>query len=145
MPFLKLDCGILNSTVWSESVLRDVFLTALLMAEPYVTDIELPQLAVRTMDPTGWSVPPGWYGFVAAAGVGILSRALVTDREAGLLALERLGEPEAESRSQAFEGRRLVRVDGGYIALNYDRYRERDETGAERQRRYRARKSAKAK
>jgi hypothetical protein len=140
MPFVKLDCGILNSTVWVDSVLRDVFLTALLMAEPYVCDNPLPQLDVRTMEPTGWSVPPGWYGWVAAAGVGILTRALVEDREAGIEALVRLGQPELDSRSQDFEGRRLVRVDGGYIALNYDKYRNRDETGAERQRRYRLRK-----
>ncbi|MEQ1726761.1 MAG: hypothetical protein ABL982_00155 [Vicinamibacterales bacterium] len=140
MPFVKLDCGILDSTLWSERLMREVFVTALLMAEPYVTDVELPQLAVRAMQPTGWSVPPGWYGFVPAAGVGILARALVVDKEAGLAALERLGEPEDESRSQDFAGRRLVRVDGGYVVLNYDRYRHRDETGAERQRRYRERR-----
>ena len=139
MPFVKLDCGILNSTVWAESVMRDVFITALLMAEPYVTDEPLPQLHVRTMEQTGWCVPPGWYGFIAAAGIGILARALITDREAGLEALMRLGEPEQESRSQDFDGRRLIRVNGGYIALNFDKYRQRDETGAERQKRYRKR------
>ena len=142
MPFLKLDCGILNSTVWSECVLRDIFLTALLMADPYVTDEPLPQLHVRSLDETGWCVPPGWYGFIAAAGIGIIRRALVDNIEAGLIALERLGSPEQESRSQDFDGRRVVRVNGGYIALNYDKYRERDLSGAERQRRYRARKGA---
>ena len=142
MAFVKLDCGILNSSVWAESVLRDVFLTALLMAEPYVTETPLPQLHVRTMDPTGWVVPPGWYGFVPAAGIGIIRRALVVDVEAGIMALEHLGATEVESRSQAFEGRRLVRVDGGYIALNFDKYRERDLSGAERQRRYRMRKAS---
>src|SRR3990167_5637693 len=87
-------------------------------------------------------VPPGWYGFVPAAGIGIIRRALVTDLEAGMVALEQLGSPEPESRSQEFEGRRLVRVDGGYVALNYDKYRERDFSGADRQRRYRLRKAA---
>ena len=142
MAFVKLDCGILNSSVWAESVLRDVFLTALLMADPYVTDTPLPQLHARTMEPTGWDVPPGWYGFVPAAGIGIIRRALVTNLEAGMDALERLGAPEPESRSQEFEGRRLVRVDGGYVALNFDKYRERDLSSADRQRRYRLRKAA---
>src|SRR3990167_7998881 len=87
-------------------------------------------------------VPPGWYGFVPAAGIGIIRRALVTDLEAGMVALEQLGSPEPESRSQEFEGRRLVRVDGGYVALNYDKYRERDLSAADRQRRYRIRKAA---
>src|SRR3990167_930952 len=35
MPFVKLDCGILDSTLWFDRDARDVFLTALLMAVPY--------------------------------------------------------------------------------------------------------------
>lgn len=143
MPFLKLDCGILNSSLWFEPVTRDVFLTALLLAEPFVTDDPLPQLEPDSLTPTGWVVPPGWYGFIPAAGVGIISRAGV-GREEGIQALRQLGSPEQGSRSQEYDGRRLVRVDGGYIALNYDKYRQRDETGAERQRRYRDRQLKRA-
>jgi hypothetical protein len=142
MPFVKLDCGMLNSTLWFEREAREVFITALLMAEPREFLERVQQIEVRTLDPTGWEAPPGWYGFVPAAGVGILHRARV-EKKAGYTALETLGKPEDSSRSQDFEGRRLIRIDGGYIVLNYMKYRDRDYTAAERQRRYRERKAAK--
>lgn len=138
MAFVKLDCGILDSTLWIDRESREVFITALLMAEPFETETPLPQINVRTMETVGWSVPPGWYGFVRAAGIGIVRRSGL-ETEAGMLALERMGLPEAESRSQDFDGRRLVRVDGGFIVLNFMRYRDRDYSGAERARRYRER------
>lgn len=136
MAFVKLDCGMLNSTIWMDREAREVFITALLMAEPIGTDEPMQQLEVRTLKATGWVVPPGAYGFVPAAGVGIVRQAGI-EPEAGLDALERLGSPESDSRNPAWEGRRLVRVDHGYIVLNYDDYRARDYTAAERQRRYR--------
>jgi len=138
VPFVKLDCGILNSTLWFERECREVFLTALLMAEPFEVTHPMPQYAIHGFEETGFVVPPGWYGFVPAAGVGILDRAKVT-ADAGFAALEKLGSPEASSRSPEFEGRRLVRVDGGFIILNYIKYRERDYTSAERSKRYRER------
>lgn len=141
MPFVKLDCGILKSTIWFHRDQRDVFLTALLMAEPRELTAPAPQLEVDTLNKTGLIVPPGWYGFVEASGKGIAHQAQVPP-EAGMAALRALGEPDVESRSQDFEGRRLVRVDGGYIVLNYMRYRERDYTAAERQSRWRKRKDA---
>ena len=141
MPFVKLDCGILNSTLWFEREAREVFITALLMAEPRELLDPSPQIAIGSLDFTGWVVPAGWYGFVEAAGVGILARAQVSS-DVGMLALERLGSPDVSSRSADFDGRRLVRVDGGFVVLNYMKYRERDYTGAERSRRYRLRKLA---
>jgi len=143
MPFVKLDCGMLNSTIWIDREAREVFITALLMAEPFYTEIPLAQLEVRLLAETGWSVPPGDYGFIRAAGVGIVRQSGVDNAE-GLDALERLGAPEQESRNPAHEGRRLVRVDGGFVVLNYDVYRERDYTAADRQKRYRERIKAKA-
>ena len=140
MPFVKLDCGILNSTLWAERTARELFLTALLMAEPYETTTALPQIATRGFELTGWSVPPGWYGFVHAASVGILARAQIPENDAAWAALTSLGEPDTDSRSADFDGRRLVRVDGGWIVLNYMKYRERDYTGADRAKRYRERK-----
>ncbi len=144
MPFVKLDCNMLRSTLWYERLQREIFITALLMAEPIFTDKPMPQLNVRNLDETGWSVPPSGdrpYGFVAAAGVGIVRHAIVSntesDIEEALSALEKLGEPEQSSRTPDFDGRRLVRVDGGYVILNYGKYRERDYTAAERQQRYR--------
>ena len=118
MPFVKLDSGILDSTLWVDRDQRDLFITALLMAEPRELTEPLAQLQVDSLEPTGFQVPPGWYGFVPAAGPGIARRALV-DSEPGLVALRALGSPDPESRSHDFEGRRLVRVDGGYVVLNY--------------------------
>ncbi len=143
MPFVKLDCGILNSTLWFEREAREVFITALLMAEPLELTEPMPQIAIGSLDFTGWSVPPGWYGFVPAAGIGILHQAQVKP-DVGMPALTRLGEPEQTSRSKEFDGRRLVRVDGGFIVLNFMKYRDRDYTAAVRAARYRKRKFEKA-
>jgi len=139
MAFVKLDCGILNSTLWVEREPRDVFITALLMAVPFEVTDPMPQFKVNSIETTGFVVPPGWYGFVEAAGPGIVRRA-IADPVLGMQALEKLGEPDLESRSADFDGRRLVRVDGGYIILNYMKYREKDNTAAVRQKRYRERK-----
>lgn len=136
MSFVKLDCGMLDSTIWVDRDAREVFITALLMARPKQTTEPMNQIGVRTLEPTGFVVPPGWYGWIAAAGPGIVRRAGM-DQEPGLAALERLGTPELDSRTPDFDGRRLIRVDGGYLALNYMRYRDKDHTAAERMRRWR--------
>lgn len=139
MAFVKLDTRILDSTLWIERECREVFITALLMAEPFELKESREALEVRTLEKTGFTVPPGWYGFVESSGIGIVRRALV-DVEPGMIALERLGSPDLESRSADFEGRRLIRIDGGFIVLNYMKYRDRDHTAAERQKRLRDRK-----
>lgn len=139
MAFVKLDCGILNSTLWVEREQRDVFITALLMAAPFEVREPMEQYEVDAIKKTGFVVPTGWYGFVEAAGPGIVRRALADPKE-GMEALRRLGDPDEESRSSEFDGRRLVRVDGGYIVLNYMKYRDKDATAAVRSARYRERK-----
>jgi len=139
MAFVKLDTGILNSSVWVDLETRNVFLTALLMATPYELREETPQLAVDSLKPTGWMVPPGWYGLAEAASVGIVRQAGV-DQARGLEALARMGEPEEWSRSQEFGGRRIVRVNSGFIVLNFMHYRDKNHGAADRQRRYRDRK-----
>jgi len=138
MAYVKLDCGMLDSTTWFDKDGRDIFITALLMAIPRQFDDPQDQLEVNSLEHAGWTVPPGWYGFVDAASLGIIARCGIQTSK-GIEALERLGSPEVESRSQDFGGRRLVRVDGGFLILNYIRYREKDHTAAERQRRYRER------
>jgi len=143
MAFVKLDCGILNSTLWVEREPRDVFITALLMAQPIEIREPMPQFEVRSLEQTGFVVPPGWYGFVQAAGPGIV-RMSMADQAAGMDALEKLGAPDPESRSSDFEGRRLVRVDGGYVVLNYMKYRDKDMGAAVRSARYRERKAQQA-
>jgi len=100
------------------------------------------QYHVSKIEKTGFVVPPGWYGFVQAAGPGIVRMAMCSHDE-GIAALEKLGFPDEESRSSDFEGRRLIRVDGGYIVLNYMKYRDKDTTGATRQARYRERQKIK--
>lgn len=109
MAFVKLDTGILDSTLWIDRDLREIFITALLMAQPREFCAALQQIQVTTLQPTGFCAPPGWYGFVPAAGLAIINRAGV-ERGAGMDALRRLGEPEDESRSTAFEGRRMIRT-----------------------------------
>jgi hypothetical protein len=138
MPFVKLDCGILTSTLWMDRIAREVFITALLMAEPAEFDEPIEEIATRSLDHTGWVAPPGWYGFVPAASVGIIRHASI-DLEPGMEALVRLASPDENSRSHEHEGRRMIRIDGGFLILNYMKYRDRDYTGAERQRRYRER------
>lgn len=105
MAFVKLDVRLLDSSLWLDRDAREVFITALLMAEPAELASTEPQLCVRELVETGFVVPPGWYGLIVAAGVGIVTRAGLAAKR-GLTALERLGEPEPDSRSRAYEGRR---------------------------------------
>jgi hypothetical protein len=142
MPFVKLDTGILNSTLWIDHDAREIFITALLMAEPLETTGHMAQIAIDKIEHTGWYAPPGWYGFVPAASVGIIRRAGV-DQDKGLAAIARLGEPDQESRTPDHEGRRMIRIDGGFLILNYFKYRDRDYSSAERSRRYRERQKNK--
>ena len=137
--FVKLHTSILQSTLWFQNPDRWIFVTALLLAMPKKIEDALPQLEVDSLTETGWTVEPGYYGFCETSGPGLLSTAGI-DFETGIPALKRLGSPELESRSPEHDGRRLVRVSGGYVVLNYDKYREKDNTAAERMRRYRDRK-----
>ena len=141
MAFVKLDTKILDSTLWIERDLREIFITALLMAEPREFQSPIRQIEVGCLEFTGFEAPPGWYGFVPAASLGIINRAGVA-REAGIEALTKLGAPEVESRSTEFDGRRMIRTDGGFLILNFMKYRDKDHTAADRQKRLRARKKA---
>lgn len=141
MSFVKLDCGILDSSLWIERDARSVFVTTLLMATPYVLEDDTPAISVRTLEPSGFVVPAGRYGFAKASGSGIIRRDGI-EMEKGWLALEALCAPDPESRSEEYDGRRLARVNGGYIVLNFKKYRDFDHTAAERSRRYRERQKA---
>lgn len=138
MAFVKLDTGILNSTLWVEREQREIFITALLMALPHEVREPMEAIHVGEIRSSGFVVPPGWYGFVPAAGPGIVRMAMV-DPVTGMAALARLGEPDRESRTSEFGGRRLVRVDGGFIVLNFMKYRDKDMTASDRSARYRQR------
>ena len=95
--YVKVFADILQSTVWSEdSDTRIVWLTLLLLAEED--------------------------GLVRATAPGIAHLARVPlDRTCA--AIERFESPDEFSRTPENEGRRLERVDGGYVILNYARYR----------------------
>lgn len=123
--FVKVDCGILNSSLWFDRDQRSVFLTAMLMARPREIKTPMPQIEVQTLTHTGFTVPAGWYGFVDAAGGGIIRMDGIPEKR-GYRALEALSAPDPNSRSDEFEGRRLARVNGGYVVLNYMKYREHD-------------------
>ena len=118
MPFVKLDTGILDSSLWSEPAQTcKCWITLLAMA-----DAE---------------------GFVRSTAPGIARRANLglTDTEAALAIFE---SPDSHSRTLDEEGKRIKRIDGGYQIVNYEKYRERDYTAAERQKRWREKKKSNA-
>ena len=130
MPFVKLDCGLLDSSLWIDRNLRDVFITALLMAEPKEFSEPQRQIEVDTLNFTDFVAPPEWYGFCPAAGSGIVRRALV-EPTAGMEALKQLGSADPESRNKKFDGRRMIRVNGGFLILNYMDFRDQDYTNSD--------------
>lgn len=138
MPFVKLDTGMLQSSLWIDHEARSVFLTMLLLARPHELTEPAQAIGVADLQPTGFVVPAGWYGMVEAAGPAIVRTAGLPDA-VGMAALQRLTEPDLTSRTIDYEGRRVVRVAGGYVVLNYMSYRDRDSTAADRARRYRER------
>ncbi len=98
MPgFVKLDCSILYSSIWSESSeTRIIWITMLAMANQN--------------------------GVVPATAPGISSAAFVSLSETRK-AIALLEAPDPDSKSLENEGRRIERVEGGYLILNYDKYR----------------------
>ncbi len=143
MGYAKIDDRILTSSVWRDRDQTRLLETCIHLARPAVTDEPIPQLDPRTGRETGWAVPQGSYGLVELATSPLLQAAYLLDREAGLDALCALGSPDDESRDPNFEGRRVVRVQGGYILLNYMKFREVDHTGAKRSKEYRDRQREK--
>lgn len=141
MAFIKLDTGILNSTLWVDREAREIFIAALLLAVPKDCAEPVAEIATDSTDPTGYEVPAGWYGFVPASGPGLVRLAGVP-QELGMLALARLSAPDQCSRTAAHDGRRMIRVDGGYLVLNYMKYRDVDHGAAERMRKLRMRAKA---
>lgn len=74
--YLKLDCGILDSTIWAARPQLQIFLTALLKAQPRKFDKGIAEIAHDSTEPTGYVAPPGWYGVVPASGPGLVRLAL---------------------------------------------------------------------
>ncbi len=111
MPFVKLDCGIIHSSLWAEdSDTKICWITLLLLADAT--------------------------GFVRAAASAIAREAGIS-ADVARRALDLFQSADDESRTPDNQGKRIERVDGGYRVLNYEKYRERDYTNAERQKRHR--------
>jgi hypothetical protein len=106
----KLFSSILTSSIWSEDdKTRILWITI---------------LAITDKD-----------GFCQAAvpGLAAMARLTVEDTAAALAKLE---GPDPYSRTQDHEGRRIEKVDGGWMVLNHGKYRDRDRI--ERRREYQA-------
>lgn len=100
--FVKLYSSILESSIWTEdSDTRIVWITMLAMADSQ--------------------------GYVDAAVSGLARRANVSLPKCKE-ALSKLEAPDEYSKSAAYAGRRIQKVERGWIILNYQEYRERRDT-----------------
>ena len=115
--YTKLFNSILASTIWREDdKTRLVWITLLAMVDKN--------------------------GIVEASvpGLADLARVSIEDCEK---AIDNLQKPDKYSRSQEHDGRRIVKIDGGWVVLNHAKYRakmsedDRRERDCERQRRHR--------
>lgn len=115
MPgYTKLFSSILDSTIWRErDHVRLVWITLMAMADrDGVAEASLP---------------------------GLADRARVTlDHATDAVAV--LQQPDKYSRSKDFDGRRIAEIDGGWLLLNYDKYRQ--QLSADDRREYLRRKQA---
>jgi hypothetical protein len=117
--FVKLYGSILDSSIWLEPAgTRLLWITMLAMA-----DAE---------------------GVVTASVRGLASRARIT-KDSCLAGLATLSSPDPDSKNPENEGRRIEKVDGGWVILNQRAYRDRrtrtQELTAERTRRWRERQA----
>lgn len=78
-------------------------------------------------------------GVVRASPLGVAHQARVSD-ESCMKALEILQAPDPDSRSDEYEGRRIQRVQSGFLVLNHGRVM--DEGAREERREYNAHKQA---
>lgn len=99
-PYCKLFNSIITSSIWSEDdPTRIVWITL---------------LAIKDMD-----------GFCETSipGLAALARKSIDETSA---AIKKLESPDTFSRSSEHEGRRIQKVEGGFIVLNHANYRDRE-------------------
>ena len=97
--YSKLFSSIVTSTIWCEDhTTRIVWISMLAMCDAH--------------------------GFVSGSVPGFANLARVTIPEMEH-AVDRLSSPDAYSRTKEFGGRRIEAVDGGWLILNYEAYREK--------------------
>lgn len=95
--YAKLFHSIVHSTIWRE--------------EDHIRLVWITMLAIADKN-----------GFVEASIPGLADVSRVTLDECKE-ALDRLASPDEFSRSQDYEGRRIESMDGGWLLLNYTKYR----------------------
>lgn len=96
--FVKLFGSILDSSIWGEdNDTRILWITMLVMADAN--------------------------GVVRASTSGLVRRAHVSE-EAFRRSIKILESPDLDSKNQDYGGRRVEKVDGGWMVLNYKKYRE---------------------
>lgn len=106
--FTKLFSSITESTIWAEpDHVRIVWITMLAMCDRQ--------------------------GRVYATIPGLAGRARVSVEQCEE-ALHKFLSPDKYSRSKEFDGRRIEDIDGGWLLLNYERYRELRDSEADRER-----------
>ena len=106
MGFSKLFSDIIHSTVWREKMhVKVVWITMLAMADRH--------------------------GQVLASIPGLADSAKVTLEEC-LDALNIFQSPDEYSRTKDYEGRRITEIDGGWLLLNYEKFRERKDDEEQR-------------
>ncbi len=98
MGYAKLFSSIIHSTIWRE--------------DPSTKLLWITLLAMSDRD-----------GAIQASIPGLADAARITLDEC-LEGLEKLKAPDPYSRTKDFEGRRIIEVDGGFVLLNYGKYRD---------------------
>jgi len=96
--YVKLFSDILQSSIWAE--------------DPETCKVWITLLALADR-----------HGLVRATAPGVANAARV-ELDKTRQALELFEAPDPDSRTPDNEGRRIKRVDGGYVILNYTKYRE---------------------
>lgn len=104
--YAKVFADIVHSTVWREDVYtKVVWITMLVMADRH--------------------------GLVMSSIPGLADASKVS-LEQCLSALEVLSAPDKYSRTKEFEGRRICEVDGGWLLLNFEKFRSRKDDEEQR-------------
>lgn len=106
MAYVKLFGSILDSTVWR--------------APPAIKVVWVTMLAMADRD-----------GEVMASVPGLADRARVPRRVCDR-ALKLFLSPDRDSRTKDDDGRRIKVIDGGWLILNYEKYREKDDAESAR-------------
>lgn len=119
-PFTKLDSSIIESSIWVE--------------DDATLRVWIALLASCNAD-----------GFVAGSVPGFASKARVTVEQM-IAAIDKFSSPDPHSRTPDNDGRRIEALEGGWVVLNYAKYREKHDPEERRRqvreavRRHRAKK-----